>query len=209
MNLATARSELLDIIGADLENDEANRLLNDGNKELCVRAEWTRATLALGNTVANQRDYELPANVSRVLKFRVNGQLWNPTDEEEADDLLAGDLVLVNEPGRWWLSGTASGTDQFSLYPTPTTGGLAMTALCVIFPETITDDEATFTPPEDYHQAPIYYAAARSIGGSEDDLDMRAYYLDQFDGFVGRLRRLRKSRRGNGPVSMRIRGLTA
>jgi hypothetical protein len=64
-------------------------------------------------------------------------------------------------------------------------------------------------PPSDTHQAVIYFAAARSLGGSEDDLDSRSYYMDQFDGIVGRLKRLRKSRTGSGPVNMRIAGITA
>jgi hypothetical protein len=208
MDLQTARSELLDIIGADYSPSEADAKLNEGHKELCVRAEWLRGTLSIGNTVAGQQLYALPTNVYRPLRVKVNGTRYEASDEDTVDDFVSGAMTLVVN-GVWFLQGDANGTDQFALYPVPTQGGLPITARCVLVPPTLENDTDEFVPPSDTHQAVIYFAAARSLGGSEDDLDSRSYYMDQFDGIVGRLKRLRKSRTGSGPVNMRIAGITA
>lgn len=233
MDLQTARSELQNIIAADLTDAEANRLLNDGHKELCVRAEWTRATFDIGPTVAGQRDYAIPPAITagqddgsaeeggaegeetvergavyRPLRVWVAGALYTPTSDEEIDGIL-GDRLRLKASGLWWLSEDEDGVEEFSLYPTPSQSGLSVVARCIVFPLNLREDTDVFQPPEDFHQAPIYYAAARSLGGSEDDLEARAYYMDQYDGLVGRLKRLRKSRTGMGPVRMRLEGHTA
>jgi len=52
---------------------EAERLLNEGHRELCVRSEWTRANIALGPTVADQAAYTLPSTVHRPLKVKLDG----------------------------------------------------------------------------------------------------------------------------------------
>lgn len=207
MDLQSARAELQNIIGADLDDAEADRLLNDGHKELCVRAEWTQATILI-ETIAGEPNYTVPDNVYRPLKLAVNNLIYAPADSEVGRRIRAGDLTLRTN-GLWWLTHNASGIEKFALYPTPSASGVEVAVICVVTPATLEEDDDAFVPPEDFHQAAIYFAAARSLGGSEDDLEARAYYMDQFDGLVGRLKRLRRSRTGSGPVNMRIVGQTA
>lgn len=201
-------SELLsDLAGFDaVEDTEVHRLLNEGDRELCVRAGWTRANLELGPTVADQAAYTLPESVYRPLKVKVDGRPYKPADETLVDEIKKGYLRQIKPV--WFLSFDEDGVEAVSVHPTPSTG-LDLTATCVVYPEPMADDDdAVPTAPEDFHRALHDYAAGIIYGYSEDNPDLREYHRGRFEEAVIRLRQLRRSRRGQGDVYMAIEGMT-
>lgn len=209
LTLQQASDELRDLHGLDLEETESFRLLNEGYAELCVRSEWTRATLEIGTTVADQTNYAFPSTptIYRPLKLRVDGQPYTPADEELVDEIVAGTMRLLAR-GLYWLDHDADGVENFAIYPTPSEADLVIDALCVVFPDTLEAGDE-FGVPGDFARAPIEYTRAVSIGSSEDDPEAQVQGFSAFDAYVTRLRALRRARVGHGPVTMRIRGVTA
>lgn len=201
-------SELLsDLAGFDaVEDTEVHRLLNEADRELCVRSGWTRANVELGPTVADQEAYTLPDSVYRPLKVKVDGRPYKPADETIVDEIKKGYLRQVKPV--WWLSFDEDGVEAVSVYPAPS-AGLDLTALSVVYPDPMADDDdATPTAPEDYHRALGDYAASIIYGYSEDNPDLREYHRARFEEAVIRLRQHRRSRRGKGDVYMAIEGVT-
>lgn len=207
MNLAEIRSEAQDILGLDLTDSEADRLANEGATELCVRSEWTRSNVVLGPTVSDTIAYNLPSTVHKPLSLYVDGYLYTPADERVIRQIETGEL-RQRAFGFWWISFTSSGVEQVSLYPTPSSA-VDLTLLAVVYPDEMTDDTDEPAVPSDFHRAVVDYIAAISLGGSEDNFELRLSYQEQFERQVGRLRRHRLSRTGRGPVEMRIAGSTA
>jgi hypothetical protein len=210
--LATLRADLLTLAGQKLTPAQADALLNEGNSELCVRSEWTRANLSLGPLVDGQAAYTLPATVNRVLKVKINGKPLLPADEETVDQIKADDLRLASGAhGLYWLSFNASGVESVSVYPTPglTDVGLSLIANCVVYPAVMDDDNDPPAVPTDFHRAVRDYAAAKAYGFREDNIELRAFHDQEFENAVERLRRLRFARVGRGHTRMRIEGVTA
>jgi hypothetical protein len=205
MTLGTAATELLERHGLDLEEDEAFAVLNEGHTELCVRSEWTRASVAVGPSVADQAEYAVHASIYRPLRLAVNGAPWIPSDERMVQRIQAGEIRWSQI---WYLTHDSAGAEKFGLYPAPDTSGLAITAYSIVYPDTLEADDE-FVIPRDFHRAPIHYARSVSLGSSEDDTDRENVDAQIFDGYVARLRRHRLSRAGRGPVHMGIEGVTA
>jgi hypothetical protein len=59
---------------------------------------------------------------------------------------------------------------------------------------------------ESSHRAIVDYAAALAFGSIEDNPDLRDSYDQQFERRLADLRRLRRSRTGRGPRTMKVVG---
>lgn len=194
MDLRTAATELREQHGLDLEEEEAYRLLNEANRELCVRGEWTRRRVALTS------GDPLPDDVHRIIRATVGGREAVQIDELTAAEL---DHTLLQVRTVYWIATDDDGRDR--IYARPV---LPVAALAVVAPPGLGPDDE-FTPPADFHRACINYVRAVSYGGSEDHAELEAACSQAFESEVDRLRRLRLSRGGRGRVAMRVRGRTA
>lgn len=194
--------ELAGFDSDEISEIEAHRLLNQADTELCTRSGWTRANLDLGPTVEDQAAYALPENVFRPLKVKVEGKPYDPADEETIDRLNAGELRLRSW-GLWWLSFDENGVESVSLYPTPS-ADLSLTALSVIYPTEMTENDDEPASPKDWNRCLVDYAAALAYGYGEDNPQLRDYHQQKFEDQVARLRGHRNMRTGRGDVRMRI-----
>lgn len=208
MNRAELRSRLT-LAGLDLTDDEANELLNEADRELCVRAEWTRATVSIGPTVADQAAYSLPSTVARPLKLYVNGLPgWEPSDEETALRLASNDLYL-RARGIWYISYSSAGAESIVLYPTPDEAGQSISLVAVVYPTEMSTDASSPASPADFNRYLLAYAKGTALGEIEDAAELQAFHMTQFEEGVARLRARRTSRVGHGPIQARIAGVTA
>lgn len=198
----------LDLAGLDLTPAEELSLINEAVDELCVESEWTRANLDLGPTVADQAAYTLPSNLHRILRLRVGSTIYEPTDEEAAVDLQQARRSLWVD-GVWWLSFDSSGTESVSLYPTPSSSGTAITAICVVHPTALTGESDDLPTPPDYDRAVANYVKSIAMGDEEDNEQTRDYYLGEFERAKQKLRDLRNSRAARKGATIRITGYTA
>jgi hypothetical protein len=208
-NLGQLTADLRGLAGfEDVTEPEVHALLNEADREMCVRSGWTRADLELGPTVADQVAYALPSRVHRPLKVWVNGRKYDPTDEDTIREIQSGELGL-RANGAWWRSWDANGVESVSIYPTPS-GGLSVVALCVVYPASrMEENDDTPASPEIGHRALRDYAASVVYGYSEDNPELRQFHDEQFEQRVEMVRRLQNSRTGRGDVHMRIENATA
>jgi hypothetical protein len=205
---AELRADLQTLAGLDLEDDEANRLLNEGNTELCVRSGWTRANVELGPSVIDQAAYALPEEVYRPLKVKVNAFPYKPVDEETVDRLGTAELYLRTW-GVWWLSFDAAKVESVSIFPAPIADGIPIVTTAIVYPDEMAADSDSPAAPKDFHRGVRDYAASVAYGLDEDNPDLQAFHEDAFERQVERLRQHRNSRVGRGDVRMRVEGITA
>lgn len=203
-NLSELRSRIGDLAGFDLSATHRDSLINEGHRELAIRSEWYRAEIELGPTVAEERRYDTPDDVARILEVAVDGREYSASDRNEIARLDTDSTValLRGVNGLWWNSYSASAAKQVGIYPTPDAGS-SISALCILRPPILSADEDVPVVPEEYRNAIIDYVAAIYYGNVEDNADLRSFYQDTFDRKVAELRRL-VTATGRAPVGWRV-----
>lgn len=210
MDLAALRSQAIEVNGLDLTPTEANDLINEAHRFVCVESEWTRATIELGPGVDGQAAYEYPATIHRILKLDVDGLPYEPTSEEQVQALEYGNAYASGTGGFWYSTYAADGTEQVSVYPVPG-GGEEISARAVVYPSDLTEDTdtpATHPIPQG-DRAILNYVQAQVQGDAEDDVQTRDYYLGECGRLVEQLRLLRNSRNSRKNSRVRVRGINA
>jgi hypothetical protein len=202
------QSEVDDLAGFDLTSTERNRLIAEAYSALVTDSEWLRVLASAGPTVAGTAAYALPTGTYRVLRLEVNRIPYEHTDERTAREFEAGSLYyrLPSGSGFYWLS-NSSGTDQISLYPTPTTSGLSVYADVVKEPTELSGGSDVPVVPARFHRAIVEYVKWVAYRSLEDDLDAGADAKNEYDRYVAELRALRNSRGGRAPMRPRIVGI--
>ena len=208
MTLAELRSQVNDVAGLDLTTAEADALINEAHRALCIQSEWTRAYRDIGPGVAGQRSYDFPSGVQRVYKLAVDGVPYEPADQETYEQIIRG--LLSSDEGLWWITYTDDGIEQISLYP-DLSGGEELIAYCLIYPadDLSADTDTPLTPSEPGDRAILNYVTAQTLGNAEDDTERRDYYLGEFARLAQEIRGLRYSRGARKNIRLRVRGLTA
>jgi hypothetical protein len=201
LTLATMREALgVKFAGFDLEDADADLLLNEGHRELVVRAEWLRGAITLTWTPSG---YTLPANVARLRSLAAAGA---PLDQ--ITDVLGLELVngSASQSGNavWWPNMNDDGSvETIQIYPAPATDA-AVIAQVALYPPDLVEDEDEPAVPCEYRRGIVSYAAAQAYGAAEDDRDLMDANMADFETKVNRLRAHRLTRFGSGPVQMRV-----
>src|SRR5687767_2053245 len=124
--------EALDIYGLDLEETEAQNLINEGYIKLATQSGWTRATVPL-TAVTDQEFYPLPDNVYDIRQVFVGGKFYGYQDEKTVRRIEDSALTLRGN-GIFWQTYSEAGVEGIGLYPTPETG-TEIYMICVVRPE--------------------------------------------------------------------------
>lgn len=190
--------------GLDLEPSEALRLLNEAHTDMCVRAQWTRARVELGPTVAEQWEYALPATVAEPLAIYLDGLPLEQGDEEQVAGI--GTDYYLRARGIWYLADNADGEQVIGINPMPETGGSTLIAVAVVYPTEFAAN-GDFAVPPDYRRALVNYVRDIALGSGEDSSDSTS--AQKYEAEVERLRRHRITRAGRAGAKMRIRNVTA
>lgn len=197
-------TELVDGFQFDVDSPTALRLLNRRHKAMVRRARLRAGTVALGVTVAGQRDYDL-GDVIEVLDLQVNGVNYDRAPRRAQSAYAQGQLS-------WWPSDVglfvdtagAAGSAQLGLIPTPTEAGLAIVVYGHLEAPTLgLADEILMS--DDYVDA-LVGAAAATLYVREPEQQQTAAGLEA--AFVNACDELRrqaaKQKRGAGPARIRL-----
>lgn len=204
-NLADLRSDVDDLVGADLAGPVRDRYINEGHVELCTRAQWSKATLEIGPGVAGQSAYDFPATMRLPLRLWVNGSVYDNTDQAGAREIERGLLTVMGD-GAWWIEHTDDGSRKIGV--NPVSDGSGIKVLAVVTPAELEDDEDEPLCPPDFRQAIVDYVAGYALGRIEDLTEDREYHQQKFDAEVDRLWRLGNELEGGaGPGQVLLKGV--
>lgn len=193
----------------DVTTSQALQWLDRMHKLMVVRARALRETVAAGNTIVNQTDYSLPANVVEVYQFDVGGIPYTRGRRTDADMWAQGWLLLRGPGGLVAANASASGGGVFSITPPPTSV-VAISLFAAMVPSDLAiGTDSTLLVPSRYVEGLI--RGAMSVGyGREGNPTLEAQAKAAFDQATDEWRLdLRKTYRGSGPALIRVVGINA
>lgn len=200
------QSDVNNFAGLDIEDSERDRLLNIAHVELCTRAGWTKDTLSLGPTVANQTLYDLPTNFRQPADdvVVVNGLDYKPADPQTQRRLSRGELDLTDS-GIWWID-YEDGARKLGVWPVPSAGS-TIEMLAVVSPDQLADDDPILVP-DDFAPILVRYVREATLGLSEDNEDAEQIEDAAFEREVQRLTALRiETENGDGPIQVLVKNV--
>lgn len=209
MNLGQSTTRLNTFQGLDLTDSEARDLYNEGRRRFALRSKYPRKTQDIGPTVAEQAAYEWPDDLLLPLSVSVAGQPWGSGDPDTVRQIQKG-LITFSDTGLWYERTDESGARKLYLYPTPGEE-LALEVEWVYRPTPLVNptDEPTELP-EEFHDGPLYEAAAIAFEGEEDNVELATYYSQKAETRMRELMAYDNIRRsGNGIFRIPIAGVTA
>ena len=200
------RTTLDDLAGLDLTPTERDRLLNEGHRRLCLRAEWTRADLDLGPTVQDQQDYPWPDDLDRILSLWIDNAQAQYSSWEAVRGIKQGSLSF-SQPfgGSLYFATFPGGIRSVGLFPTPG-ADQQINVRGINRPPLMTDDAAVPAVPPEFCQAIADYATAIALGSAEDLDKDRAFFSANFAEAVQQLRTLGIEQWSQGPSRIQVAG---
>lgn len=197
----------------DATADQALRWLNRRHRVMVARSRCYRYSASIGPTVANQRDYALPADVVEIFEVTVDGM---PAGHARHVDLALGALsyVILSGVGRVMApEEDAAGAAEIGLYPTPDTAGQTITVRAAFLPPDLSvADNTTLKVPLDFTDALVSGAMATALERAPGDFrpDLADRHTQRFEAGCEELRRRTNRRyRGTGPAQIRVQGVNA
>jgi hypothetical protein len=161
---------------------QALRWLSSRQKKMTARTACYCKTLSLGNTVAGQDTYSLPAEIVRVLQVTVGTFPLTQARHDDFAKLAAHWEILLGEGGIVGREDSAGGAAQLRIAPTP---GDALSSIAVyaamLSPGLVIGDDATLVIPADYYDALISGAIATGSERTEARYDIAAQAEGKFD----------------------------
>jgi hypothetical protein len=187
--------------------------INDRLRTLAAESGYLRSAVELGPSVADQAQYVVPDNVTDIRRLHVSGVPYFRDSIDRIFEARAFGGVMSNGYGGVFAPGFSTGGQHVvELWPTPSSTGLTISALCTVTATAL--DAGTDTPavPEEFHPALKAGAIAtglRLIYERHDDADRwEREFSDAGSGrgAVQLLKRRSNSRVGSGPMFARVVG---
>ena len=194
----------------DVSDATALSWLNRRHKAMVSRARALRYTASL-TSVANQRDYALPANVVEIDEVSVNGLPYGMGIHRDLAMGAQGYLILGGVGGLVVSEESSSGAPEIAIYPTPTEAGLSIQVRAIWYPADLsTSDNSTLIVPDAYIDALIAGAVATGLKRVENRPDLAQPMEQEFNDACEEWRRQVSRRyRGAGPYQIRVIGVNA
>lgn len=201
----------------DATQAQVLRWLNVRHKQMIARTRSFRKQLSLGNTVAGQSNYALPAGIVEILQVTVGGYVYG---QARHNDFAEGELGYI------WLGGgmggiagrddTAAGDQQLRIFPapkgglSPEPGGPISVYAAVEPPQLVVGEDGSIKIPDEYVDALVSGAIATGMLRVEARPDLAQQHEELFEKGCGELLRVVNRRfRGTGPARIRIAGINA
>lgn len=143
------------------QDSQLNLFINSAYQQIVLDAELMHCT-STTPSVAEQADYQIPADALLVLRVWYDGEKLKKSSPEELDDLDPGWLQRTCEAGRnpthWIPRG-----QMIRLYPAPSESGKEILLWAIQSPRILQEDTASPEIQEAYHlgiaMLAAYYAA--------------------------------------------------
>lgn len=213
--MADTVSDLLTAVKSEASFDVADAValgwLNRRHKVMVRRSRCYRYTASLGSTVANQRDYAIPAGLVESYEVDVGGLVYGKAKHTDLANGAQGYIVLSGDGGIFGAEESATGDLEVALFPTPSTSGDAITMRAAWLPPDLsTSDNTTLKIPSSYNDALIAGAVATGLRRVEHRPDLAQPHEQEFADACEELRReVSRRYRGSGPAQIRVIGLNA
>lgn len=198
--------EVVSGYGFDVEATDALRALNRAHSTMVRRARLRKGQVALGVTVAGQRDYALDGHgVLEVLDLEVGGVPYNRAPRRAQQAYARGSLAW-SPAGVGLFVDTADGlgVGELGLIPPPTEDGLAIVVYGAIAAAALVGDGEILVPT-DYEDALVGQAAAQFYRKEPEQAGTARELEAMFDAKCEELRHaVAKQKRGAGPAMIRV-----
>lgn len=162
-----------DEASVQVTDEDVLRWINDAQREIVMQAEDLLQTITTASTVANQQDYDVPANmfILRSLHFKSAGapsytRLKNLSLQEfdEYIDGWDGTAYTGQDPTVYCIY-----AGKIKLFPIPVSSGTD--DLKIYFsrrPIDVVNDASTIDLPEEYFNAVVSYCLSKAFEMDED-----------------------------------------
>lgn len=205
VNFAALYSRLLAMNGG-MTPVEAKARINQAHKRMVAESEFIKARVTIAESVTGQATYELDPDIVQLLSLRVDGRGYDRKAIDELDDLSSSDAWPVGRGSVRFFAPDFSiaGLAEVSVYPVPTSDGLAITGRAIMLPPDLVNDTDYPSLPADYHEDLVDGAQATVLRRDDERLP-DADALEQR--FVERIRQLRGRqlrRVGSGNARLQI-----
>lgn len=193
----------------DVTDAQALAWLDRRHKKMVVRARALRKSVSVGPTVANQRDYALPADNVEVHEILVDGTPYGRATHTDLAYGALGWVVLDGVGGVASSEETATGGAEIALYPTPTQSGLTITVRGVFRPaDLVVGQDTAIMVPDEFLDSLVSGAIATGLARKDYRPDLAQSFEADYENACEEWRRqLRRRYRGAGPTPIRIQGV--
>lgn len=195
--------------GFGVSESQAGRLINEAVRRYAAESKWIKAQVDLGPTVVDQADYDVPGHVVDLRALRLDtGYPYTRKSTEVFWGIESGDLEWTSGRGGVFAPKFSSdgATQQIALYPSPSTAGQVIQALCAIYPETALSGSDPLPFPESHQRGVLNAAKAIAYEELDENIEQAQYYRDLWMGEAEELRKESNSRIGSGPTKFAIAG---
>lgn len=191
--------------GFDITDDQALRWLNARHRKMLARSHYLKARVSLGTTVAGQAYYPFDSDIVEIYDLDVGGVSYTRIGRDDADSAARGRLRITRA---FYPDHDATGATRITLYPAPSTGGVAIEAYAAIQPPdlTLTDYPKV---PVDFQDALVEGAIATGMARDIEQVAVADRFEARFDAACQELRRRAAGRVRGDVVQMRIVGINA
>jgi hypothetical protein len=192
----------------DATNTEVLAWLNRRHKEMVCRARGYRKALSLGNTVAAQQEYTVPAGVVELYDVSVGGLPYGKGRRSDIVENAQGWLWLSGPGGEVIESASSSAVTTLALVPVPSSGGDAIAAFAAVAPpDLLIDNSVPLVVDDEFVEGLLAGVFATALNRpNEGRSDLAAAQQGIFEDYVSRYsRRVARRLRGPGPSRIRFR----
>lgn len=189
------------------DGTERDQLINESNVELCTQSGWSRDTLTIATSVAEQETYAFPSEWRKPADdvVEVGSLEYRAADPASKRRAVRGELDLEAD-GIWWIA-HESAVAKLGIYPVPAAES-EIKMLSVVTPPILDGDDDEPPVPWDFRMAIVHRVRAIALGFSEDDVEGAAAGFAEFERQVQRLTALRVEREsGDGVMQVQIAGV--
>lgn len=210
MTLDDITSQLNDLF--DVSSSTASSWAQEAYRRAVADSGWLTSTVAIGTTVAGQKDYALPTTVVQLESLFVNGVEYSRVGEFDLTDVSSSNAFLSTAGGIYAQSSSSAGVDQITLFPTPdaSTSGMPITGKAELVPSDLMTGAGAGSSPvfsADLHSVVLDGAIALGYMRADERPDMAGVHEQRFQEGVRKLKARKIARvRGRGPFRARVAG---
>lgn len=192
----------------DTDQATAVSIANERQAQMIAEAEFRLAETNLGNTVAGQSDYNLPATVEDITYVLLGADTvpYMRASTKQMLGLRNGTMFIDNPseaPGAFAPYADATGVLKVRIYPTPTVSGTPILAWSAIdAADTAYGTAAALQVPRKVHIELLDGCIAACYEQIESRWDLAQPHEQKYADGVEKLRRFKNARLGSGTTQI-------